>query len=162
MTLLAKLRGYFLAGILISAPIYVTISIATWFIDFVDNSVLPLVPVRYNPDLWLQDTFGLPFSVPGFGLIILLALLTLLGALTAGFVGRSLIRIGEQLLGRMPIIRTLYSASKQIIETVLKNQSQAFKQAVLIQYPRPGVWAVGFVTSTTSGELQTKLTGTRA
>jgi uncharacterized membrane protein len=93
-------------------------------------------------------------GLPGLGVLILLVFITLIGALTAGFLGRIVVNFGEQILSRMPVIRTVYSAIKQIIETVFKDQSNAFRHAVLVEYPRRGVWTIGFLTGTTEGEVQ--------
>ncbi|MEM7071409.1 MAG: DUF502 domain-containing protein [Pseudomonadota bacterium] len=153
-TLFAKLRGYFIAGILVSAPIYVTITIASWVIEFIDSTILPLVPTKYNPDLWLQLHLG--FGLPGVGVIILIIALTTLGAVAAGFVGRAMIKLGENLLNNTPIIRSLYTGSKQIIQTILQDQSNAFKNAALIEYPRKDLWAIAFITNEAKGEIKEK------
>lgn len=145
---MGRLRAYFLAGILITAPISLTFYLAWLFITFVDSKVTPLIPHDYNPATYL------PFAIPGLGLVVLIAFLTLVGALTAGFVGRRLTKIYEHILARMPIIRGIYSATKQIFETVLAQQSNAFREAVLIEYPRKGIWSVAFITGTTKGEIQ--------
>jgi len=144
----ARLRAYFLAGVLITAPISITFYLAWLFINFVDGKVTPLLPVKYHPETYL------PFSMPGLGLLIVVVSLTLIGALTAGFVGRLYLRMSERLLNRMPVIRGVYGAIKQILETVLAQQSNAFREAVLIEYPRRGIWAVGFITGRTKGEVQ--------
>jgi uncharacterized membrane protein len=146
--LMGRLRGYFFAGVLITAPLGITIYIAWSFISWVDSQVIPLLPERYNPERYL------PFSVPGIGLLIVLVGLTLIGALTAGIIGRLFINTSERLLNRMPIVRSLYSATKQIFETVLAQKSTAFRDVVLIEYPRRGMWAIGFITGTTEGEVQ--------
>ena len=96
-------------------------------------------------------------SLPGLGLVAGLIVITLIGAIAAGFFGRWLIRVGEGILNRMPVVRTIYGASKQILETVLTTQSNAFREVVLVEYPRTGLWVVGFVTSPTQGEIKTKL-----
>ena len=153
--LLARLRGYFLAGVLVTAPVAITLATAWWFVGFVDSKVVPLIPSRYNPDSYLRDIVGFEIGLPGLGVVVLLVLITLIGALTAGFVGRYVIHLGERIVARMPVIRNVYSALKQIFETVLKQQSNAFRQAVLIEYPRRGIWAVGFITGNTEGEVQT-------
>jgi uncharacterized membrane protein len=145
---MGRLRGYFFAGVLITAPLGITIYIAWSFISWVDSQVIPLLPERYNPERYL------PFSVPGIGLLIVLVGLTLIGALTAGIIGRLFINTSERLLNRMPIVRSLYSATKQIFETVLAQKSTAFRDVVLIEYPRRGMWAIGFITGTTEGEVQ--------
>ena len=153
--LLARLRGYFLAGVLVTAPVAITLASAWWFVGFVDSKVVPLIPERYNPDVYLKDIVGFEIGLPGLGVVVLLVLITLIGALTAGFVGRYVVHLGERVLARMPVIRNVYSAIKQIFETVLKQQSTAFRQAVLLEYPRRGIWAVGFITGNTEGEVQT-------
>ncbi|MGC2854123.1 DUF502 domain-containing protein [Novispirillum sp. DQ9] len=148
MTLMGRLRAYFFAGILVTAPAAITFYIAWLLISFIDTQVTGLLPARYNPNEIL------PFSVPGLGLLILVLSLILVGMLTAGFLGRLLVRTSETLLARMPVIRSVYSAVKQIFETVLAQQSSAFRQVVLVEYPRRGIWALGFVSGTTSGEVQ--------
>ena len=147
-TLGGKLRGYLLAGVLVTAPLGVTALLAWWIITFIDERITPLIPAQYNPESYL------PFSLPGLGLVVLIIFLTLIGALTAGFLGRWVIHSGERILNRMPVIRSIYSAVKQIFETVLAQQSNAFREAVLVEYPRRGIWAIGFITGTTKGEVQ--------
>lgn len=143
-----RIRRYFLAGFLVTAPLGITVLIAWWIINFIDEWVTPLIPTKYNPETYL------PFSLPGLGLLILFIALTLIGALTAGLMGRWVVRTGERILNRMPVVRSVYSAFKQIFETILAQQSNAFREAVLIEYPRRGIWAIGFITGTTKGEVQ--------
>lgn len=145
---LARIRGYFLAGILVTAPLAITALLSWWIINFVDESITPLIPDKYNPETYL------PFSLPGLGLLISFIVLTLIGALAAGLLGNWVIKTGERVLNRMPVIRSIYSAIKQIFETVLAQQSNAFREAVLVEYPRRGIWAVGFITGKTKGEVQ--------
>lgn len=147
-TFLGRLRTYLLAGILVTAPISITLYLTWVIIDFIDGKIIPLVPERYNPETIL------PFSVPGIGLILMLTTLTLIGWLAAGILGRWMIRFSEQLLARMPVVRNVYGAIKQIMETVMAQQSKAFREVVLIEYPRRGIWAVGFITDRTQGEVQ--------
>lgn len=151
--MIAKLRAYFFAGLLVTAPIFITATVAWWLIEFVDNQIVPLVPARYNPDTYMKEVLGVEIGLPGLGILILVIFITLVGALTAGMVGRWFVRIWEVMLARMPIVGSVYNASKQILETVLKSQSRAFRQAVLVEYPRKGLWAVAFVTSDTNGEV---------
>ena len=146
--LIRHLRGYFLAGVLITAPIGITFYLAWLFINWVDNKMTPLLPPAYNPETYL------PFGSPGLGLLMACLLMTLIGALTAGILGRYWIRTSEKLLARMPVIRSVYGALKQIFETVLSHQSNAFREVVLFEYPRRGSWALGFITGTTQGEIQ--------
>lgn len=144
----ARLRTYFFAGILITAPVSLTIYLAWLFISFVDERVFSLLPPEYNPEAYM------PFFIPGLGLLVVLVGLTLIGALTAGFLGRAARHMIEGILNRLPVIRSLYSAIKQIMETVLANKSSAFRECVLIEYPREGLWTLGFITGTTRGEVQ--------
>lgn len=144
----ARLKAYFLAGVLITAPVGITFYLAWLFVRFVDSRVTPLIPPRFNPETYL------PFAVPGLGLIVVLVFLTLIGMLTAGFLGRMLTGFYDALLNRMPVIRGLYGAVKQLVETVLAQRSHAFREAVLIEFPRRGVWGVGFITGIPRGELR--------
>jgi uncharacterized membrane protein len=148
MSLSARLRTYFFAGILITAPVSLTIYLAWLFISFVDERVFSLIPPEYNPETYL------PFSIPGIGLLLALIGLTLIGALTAGILGRAAHALIEAILNRLPIIRSPYGAIKQIMETVLANKSAAFRECVLIEYPRKGIWTLGFITGSTRGEVQ--------
>lgn len=145
---LGKFRNYLVAGVLVTAPFAITIYLAWLFIDFVDTRVKPLIPQHYNPDNYL------PFGVPGLGLVIVVLFLTLVGWMTAGLLGRFTIRTGERVLARMPVIRSVYSAAKQIVETVLSQQSNAFRQVVMFEYPRPGIWTIGFITGTPGRIIQ--------
>jgi len=147
-TIFGRLRAYLFAGILVTAPLGITLYLTWVFIDFIDGQIMPLVPSKYHPDNFL------PFSVPGIGLIVMLAALTLIGWLTAGILGRWMIRLSEHLLARMPVVRNIYSAIKQIMETVMAQQSNAFREVVLVEYPRRGIWAIGFITGNTVGEVQ--------
>ncbi|MFW5835075.1 MAG: DUF502 domain-containing protein [Pseudomonadota bacterium] len=147
----ARLRNYFLAGVIVVAPVSITLLIVWHVIELVDSNVVRLLPARYHPENFL------PFDVPGFGLVLAVTLITLVGMLTAGFVGRSVMRMGESVLTRMPVIRTIYGTLKQIFEAVLSNSSQSFREVVLVEYPRRGIWAIGFVTGTTRGEIQERV-----
>ena len=142
------IRGYFLAGVLVTAPIGITFYISWLLIRWVDSQVTPLLPPAYNPETYL------PFAIPGLGLVIVFIVLTFVGWSTAGLLGRLWMRVSEKLLARMPVIRSVYGAFKQIIETVLKQQSNAFRDVVLFEYPRRGSWALGFITGQTKGEVQ--------
>jgi len=146
--LMLRLRTYFLAGVLITAPISITIYLAWALIHWVDGAVIPLIPAHYNPETYL------PFSVPGIGLLILLTGLTLIGAVTASMVGRMMVHGSDRLLNRMPVVRGVYNALKQIFETVLSQKSQAFREVVLVEYPRQGAWVLGFITGTPEGEIR--------
>jgi uncharacterized membrane protein len=146
--LLARLRAYFLAGVLVTAPLAITFYIVWLIVSFVDDRVSGLLPQRYNPETYL------PFGIPGLGLVIAVAALILVGALTAGYVGRIVVRLSDAALARMPVVRSIYGATKQVFETVLAHKSTAFRQVCLVEYPRHGVWTLGFITGTTVGEVQ--------
>ncbi len=148
---LVRLRNYFLAGIVVVAPIGITVYLAVTFVEFVDERVIPLIPARYNPETYL------PFSIPGLGILVSAIVLIMIGFLAANFLGRQLVSLGERFVDRMPVIRSVYGALKQIIETVLSQSSTSFRQVVLIEYPRKNVWAIAFVTSDAKGEVLRKV-----
>lgn len=149
-----RLRNYFLTGIVVAAPISITIYLTWTFIHWVDSWAKPLIPGAYNPDNYL------PFSVPGVGLLFAVLMLTLLGMLTANLVGRSIVGIGERAVGRMPLVRSIYKTLKQIFETVLSEKSQSFQKAALIEYPRQGLWALVFVATDARGEIRARISPT--
>ena len=146
-SLLSRLRNYFLTGVIVTAPIAITIFLVWQFITFLDSYVGRLVPARYIE-------YYLPFGIPGIGLVFMLGFLTLIGFLAAGFAGRTLVRTGERLLSRMPVVRSVYGTLKQIFETVFNQSSRSFREVVLVEYPRRGIGAIGFVTGPTQGEVQ--------
>ena len=151
ITLLHRLRNYFLTGLVVASPIGITLYIGWWFIDFVDSNIKPLIPATYNPETYL------PFPIPGLGLIGVIIFLIVLGALTANLFGRALIRFGERIVDRMPVIRSVYSTLKQIFETVISQDSKSFSDVVLLEYPRKGIWAIAFVSGENKSEIQGKL-----
>jgi len=148
VTFRGRLKAYFFAGVLVTAPLGITFYVSWIFIKWVDSKVTSLLPTVYNPETYL------PIYIPGIGLIIVCIALTFIGALTAGIIGRFWFRTSEKILSRMPVIRSIHSAIKQIFETVLSNQSNAFREVVLFEYPRRGSWAMGFITGHTQGEVQ--------
>ncbi|MGE5475710.1 MAG: DUF502 domain-containing protein [Bacteroidales bacterium] len=143
--ILNRLKAYFFAGILVTAPVSITFYIAWQFIQFMDDQVSPLIPPAFNPKNW---------GIPGFGLVAVVVSLTLIGALTAGFAGRVLVRLYDAVLERMPVLRGIYSAVKQIFETMLAQKANAFREVALIEYPRKGIWTLAFITGATGGELK--------
>jgi uncharacterized membrane protein len=148
LAVMERLRGYLIAGLLVTGPIVLTLYLAWLFISAIDSWVGKLIPDAYNPMTYL------PFPIPGLGLVTVLAGLILIGALTAGYVGRLFLRISERIFERMPVIRGVYAATKQIFETVLAKQSNTFREVVLVQFPRAGMWSIGFITGKTEGEVQ--------
>ena len=147
-TFLGRMRAYFFAGILITAPIGISLWIAWGIINFFDNNVVSLLPHKYNPENYL------PIQIPGLGLVLTILTLTVIGWLAAGLMGRWVVRMTENLMARMPVISNIYGAIKQIMETVLSQKSNSFRYVVLFEYPRKGIWTMGFVTGTTKGEVQ--------
>ncbi|MBL26011.1 MAG: hypothetical protein CMM50_00470 [Rhodospirillaceae bacterium] len=145
---MSKLRNYLLTGIVVTAPVGITLYLAYLIIDYIDSKVVPLLPAEYNPSTYL------PFAVPGIGLLLMLVVFVIVGFLAAGFVGRALMGLGERVVARMPVVRSIYGALKQIFEAVLAQSSQSFREVVLVEYPRRGIWALGFITGTTKGEVQ--------
>lgn len=146
-----RLRNYFLTGIVVAAPIGITMYLTWAFVHWVDSRVKPLIPRAYNPDNYL------PFSVPGVGLLFAILILTLLGFLTANLVGRSIVGFGELLLDRVPLVRNLYRGLRQLFQTVLSQSSRSFQKVGLVEYPRKGVWRVAFVATETEGEVAERL-----
>ena len=147
-SIFTKIRGYFLTGIIVTAPVGLTFYVSFLFIGFIDSKVRNIIPVKYHYDNIL------PFEIPGIGLLIVFIMLTFIGFLTAGIIGRYIIKLGERIIARLPIIRSVYGALKQIFESVLKTSSKSFREVVLIEYPRKGIWAIGFITGDTKGEVQ--------
>lgn len=148
-----RLRRYFLTGLIVVAPLAITAYLTWSFVLWVDGWVKPYLPAKYNPDTYL------PFGVPGYGLLVALLAITVVGFLTANLVGRSILGFGESLLDRMPLIRSVYKALKQIFETVLAEQNNSFKRAAIIEYPRKGLWSLVFVATETKGEVDYRLPG---
>ncbi|CCG43024.1 DUF502 domain-containing protein [Magnetospirillum molischianum] len=143
--LVARLRANFLAGLLVAAPISLTVYIVWAVISFIDTQVSSLFPSSWG---------SISHYLPGFGVLLALIGLTVVGALTANIAGRLVLAISEALLGRMPVIRSIYSAIKQVVHTVLAQKAEAFREVVLLEYPRPGLWTLAFITGTTSGEVR--------
>ena len=151
-SLLGRLRTYFLTGLILVGPIYITINLTWWFINWVDDAMRPFIPVTLRTETYL------PFRVPGYGLIIALFALTLLGFLTAGFVGRTFVEFGENLLNRMPIVRPIYKTMKQIFETLFSKSGTSFGKVALAEFPT-GMWSVVFIASRPSADVAARLPG---
>ena len=145
--LLQRLRNDFLTGLVVVLPIFLTIYIVVWFVGFVDDKVAPLVPRAYDP----ENIFGR--NVFGFGLALFVAFTTLVGALAKNLIGRQVLAFGETILGRTPIIRPIYNGLKQIAETLFASTGNNFQQTCLVEFPRHGMWRIGFVSNDTLGEI---------
>ncbi|PWE30104.1 DUF502 domain-containing protein [Pararhodobacter marinus] len=149
----AWLRTSFLTGLVVVAPAALTIWLITAFVEFVDSRVVPLIPLRYLPEQLAT------LEIPGIGVVIALLFVLIVGWLAKGFIGRSLISWAEDIVARMPVIRSIYNAIKQIAETIFSQSNNSFSRACLVEYPRPGLWAVAFVSTETRGEVATKIGG---
>ena len=149
--LIAKFRNYFFTGILVTVPILITLYVTWIVITFIDIKVAGLLPEYLN----FREAF--PYQIPGLGLIIVIIFVTLIGALTPGLLGRTFLRFGERIVSKMPVVRSIYSAIKQIMETVMSTNSNSFREVVLVQYPRKELWVIGFVTGSTKGEVKRTL-----
>ncbi len=147
-TFFLKVWRHFLSGVLVTAPLALTAYIVWIVITTIDDKVKSLIPAKYYFEKYI------PFDVPGFGIIIAFVVFTLIGTFAAGFLGRLFVKAGERLVNGMPIVRGLYSAVKQIFEAVFKRDKNSFREVVLIEYPRKGLWSLGFVTGLTQGEVQ--------
>jgi uncharacterized membrane protein len=148
-----RLRNYFLTGLVVGGPLTITFYIVWWFINWVDGWVKPLLPEAYLPETYLS------FTIPGFGLVVALFGLTLLAFLTANLLGRSLIRAGEAILHRMPIVRSIYRGMKQVFEAVFAEEGASFRKVGLIEFPVKGTWSLVFLSTPPSGELAERLPG---
>ncbi|SCZ58069.1 DUF502 domain-containing protein [Epibacterium ulvae] len=153
--LFAGLRASFLTGIVVIAPVGLTIWLLWSATGWVDGVVLPLVPETIQPEKYIG------INLRGVGLIIFLLFTIIVGWIAKGLIGRSLINFAEGLVDRMPVVRTIYSGIKQISETVFAQSERSFERACMIEYPRKGIWAIGFISTTAKGEVaeQVQTTG---
>ena len=146
-----KLRRDFLTGLVVLIPIVLTVYLVWSIVSFIDKVVIPIIPPKYNP----LDVFEI--YIPGLGVFLFLIVTTFIGSLASGFLGRQMISLSEKILSRTPIISTIYNAIKQIIQAVFKPDGTNFKYPCLIEYPRKGVWAVGFATKENTGVIKEKV-----
>ncbi len=144
-----SLRTYLVTGLLVWVPLGITVFLIGFMVDFVDRAVL-FLPEAYRPDNLLG------FHVPGIGLVLVIIILFLTGLLAANFFGRRLVKLWESLLHRIPLVRSIYSASKTFAEVVLTDSTDSFKEVLLIEYPRKGLYSLCFQTSTQLGEVQSR------
>ncbi|WP_170348865.1 MULTISPECIES: DUF502 domain-containing protein [Ruegeria] len=145
--LFSRLRASFLTGIVVIAPVWLTIWLIWSVVGWIDSAVLPLIPQQFQP----QQYVGI--NLRGVGVIIFLVFTVLVGWVAKGILGRSFISFTESLVERMPVVRSIYSGIKQISETVFAQTERSFEKACLVQYPRRGIWAIGFVSTTAKGEV---------
>jgi uncharacterized membrane protein len=149
-----RIRNYFLTGLIVAGPVAVTLWLVWWFVTWVDGLVRPLIPEAYRPETHL------PLNIPGFGLVIAFVALTLLGFLTANFIGSKFVNLGESILNRMPIVRPIYRTSKQIFQTLFSSSGSSFRRVGLVEFPAPGMWSLVFLTQTPSDDIAARLPAT--
>ena len=149
----ARLRGYFLTGLIVVGPVAITLYVVWWFINLVDAWVKPLLPQAYLPDTYL------PFNVPGVGLIVGIFGLMVVGATTANLFGRTIVSYGEMMLDRMPVVRGVYRLIKQIFTTIFSKSGTSFKRVGLVEFPRRGIYAIVFLAGDPPHEIEEKIGG---
>ncbi|MBI5971269.1 MAG: DUF502 domain-containing protein, partial [Deltaproteobacteria bacterium] len=146
------IRGCFITGLLVVVPLYITIYVLSLIVGFMDN-VLGLLPGLVHPDTYL------PFHIPGLGVIFTVGVIFLVGLLTKNIFGRALVVLGERLISKIPLLRMVYNATKQFLETFFSEEHEGFKHVVLVEFPRSGVYSVGFQTGRPKGSLKDKTGG---
>ena len=145
--LLQRLRTNFLTGLVVVLPMFLTAYIVWWFVGFVDDKVVPLIPRRYDP----ENVFGR--NIFGFGLLLFVSFTTLVGALAKNLIGRSILQFGESILSRTPIVRPIYNGLKQIAETLFTDSGNTFERPCLVEYPVKGTWSVAFMSTRVHREI---------
>ncbi|MFO8153245.1 DUF502 domain-containing protein [Thioalkalivibrio sp.] len=148
--MLVHLRRYLIAGLLVWVPLIVTGLIIKLLVDMLDFTML-LLPPSWRPEAVLG------FSVPGIGVVVAIVIVLITGLIAANFVGRKLFDIGDAIVDRIPLVRSIYSAVKQVVHTVLDDGAESFKRVLMVQYPRKGLWTLGFQTGLGVGEVQQRI-----
>ncbi|MBV9565241.1 MAG: DUF502 domain-containing protein [Bradyrhizobium sp.] len=151
--IMARFRNYFLTGLVVAGPVAITLYLTWWFVTWVDGLVRPFVPTAYRPETYL------PFGLPGSGLIVAVVALTLLGFLTANLIGRTLVDLGESVLGRIPAVRAIYRGLKQVFETLFSGKGSSFRRVGLVEFPSPGMWSIVLISQAPSPEVARSLPG---
>ena len=161
--MITRMRGNFLAGLIIVAPIGLTLYFVWSVVGWIDSWVWPFIPDYYQPEQLVNRIFNaeggdiIRVNVRGIGVVIFLVFTMIVGWIGKGILGRSLLRLGESLVERMPIVRSIYNGVKQIAETVFSQRDTSFDKACLIEYPRPGIWAIAFISTNARGEVREKI-----
>ncbi|SUZ31927.1 hypothetical protein ROE7235_01678 [Roseibaca ekhonensis] len=148
---LGSIRSNFLAGLAVIAPGVLTVWLVWNVVTWIDGIVMPLIPRRFHPEVLTG------WDVPGVGVALFLVFTLVMGYFTKGFVGRTLVGWGERIVEAMPVVRSIYNAVKQIADTILARSAPTFDRACLVEYPRKGIWATAFISTTTRGEIGDKL-----
>lgn len=149
---MSAVRKWLLAGLLVIVPVAITVSVLQWIIGTLDRT-LAILPEAWQPDRLIG------VHIPGFGVLLTLASLLAVGAVVSNFMGKKLVLWGDTLVSRIPVVRSIYSSVKQVSDTLFSPGGNAFRKAVLVQWPRPDVWTIGFVTGTPGGEVTNYLVG---
>jgi uncharacterized membrane protein len=149
---MSALRKWLFAGLLVVLPLAITVWVLQWILGTLDQTLL-ILPAAWHPD----RVFG--FHIPGLGVLLAVGILLLVGAVTSNFIGRRLVSWGDGLLNRIPVVRSIYSGVKQVSDTLFSENGNAFRTAVLVQWPREGVWTIGFVTGSPGGDVPNHLDG---
>jgi uncharacterized membrane protein len=144
--MMAALRRWLLAGLLVLLPLMITVWVLNWIVSTLDQT-LQILPAQWQPD------FLLGVHIPGFGVLLALVIVMVIGAITSNFLGRRLMFWWDSLLGRIPIVRSIYSSVKKVSDTLFSEKGNAFRKALLVQWPRPGVWTIAFLTGTPGGDV---------
>ena len=147
---ISKLKTYLFTGILVTTPVTITFYMAYELLTWMDKWTKSLIPPQ-------MSSTGILYYIPGFGIAVLISALIIIGMFTTGFIGKFFVRLGDYIVSKMPLVSSVYSLLKQLFETVLSPKSQSFKEAVLIEYPRKGIWIIGFLATEAKGELKQKL-----
>jgi len=151
--LMGRLRNYFLTGLVVAGPIAITFYLTWWFVTWVDGLVRPFIPVDYRPETYL------PWGIPGSGLVVAFVALTLLGLLTRNLIGRTLVDLGERLLGQMPVVRAIYRGLKQVFETLFSGNGSSFRKVGLVEFPSPGMWSIVLISQVPGESIAERLPG---
>src|SRR6201999_1922689 len=154
---MGRLRNYFLTGLVVAGPVAITLWLTWWFVTWVDGLVRPFVPQAYRPETYLEKYLG--FGLPGSGLIVAVIALTLLGFLTANLIGRTLIDLGDRILGHIPAVRAIYRGLKQVFETLFSGKGSSFRRVGLVEFPSPGMWSIVLISQEPSIDVARSLPG---
>jgi uncharacterized membrane protein len=147
---MVALRRWLFAGLLVLAPLGITLWVLQWIVGTLDQTLLIL------PQAWQPERLT-GYRIPGLGVLLALAILLVVGAITSNFVGRKLVSWGDAIVNRIPVVRSIYSSVKQVSDTLFSPSGNAFRTAVLVEWPRPGVWTIAFVTGSPGGDVATHL-----
>ncbi|UPK31682.1 DUF502 domain-containing protein [Bradyrhizobium sp. 186] len=151
--LMGRFRNYFLTGLVVTGPIAITLYLVWWFVTWVDGVVRPFIPLAYRPETYM------PYVVPGWGLIVAVFTLTLLGFLTANLIGRTLVDLGETFVGRIPAVRAIYRGLKQVFETLFSGKGSSFRKVGLVEFPSPGMWSIVLISQSPNEDVARSLPG---